>query len=90
MTRTIFTTDSNEEGFPSPKGGCMALNRCDDWTVLLGAKVEVRRGRAVVRIGFVDDVMADSSAIWLAYDGVQPRAMYDPGSGYEVWIDQDD
>ena len=63
----------------------MALNLREDWAMLRGAEVEVRLGKAVVRSGFVDDVMPDSSAIWLAYDGVQPRAIYDAGSGYEVW-----
>lgn len=67
----------------------MALNACDDWTLLLGAKVEVRRGKRTVRVGFVDDVMPDSSAIWIAFDGVQPRALYDAGSGYEVWVEPD-
>jgi hypothetical protein len=65
----------------------MAMNLCEDWRKLRGAKVEVRLGKTVVRIGFVDEVMADSSAIWLAFDGVQPRAMYDAGSGYEVWVE---
>ncbi|WP_187697275.1 hypothetical protein [Arthrobacter sp. TS-15] len=30
--------------------------------------------------------MPDSSALWIAFDGIEPRTMYDAASGYEVWV----
>jgi hypothetical protein len=55
--------------------------------LLLGAKVQIRLGNTVIKDGFVDAVMPDSSVIWLAADAVQPPTMYDAGSGYEVWAE---
>ena len=58
-----------------------------DWTRLIGAHVEVRRQQQLVRHGVVDDAMPDSSIVWLAADGINPRTMYEAAEGYSVWVE---
>jgi len=58
----------------------------EDWAALIGGPVQVRRDGAVVSAGTVDDVMPDSSALWLAADAGQGRRCYTRSEGYEVWI----
>lgn len=60
--------------------------RHDDWQVLIGGPVQIRRRGDVVQIGIVEHVMADSSILCLQSDGVQPRRAFNRGEGYEVWI----
>jgi len=45
------------------------------WQNLIGALVEVRKDGGVVREGLVDDVMPDSSALWIAADGWTNRVL---------------
>jgi hypothetical protein len=65
----------------------MTLCKYSDWNRLIGAIVEIRQHNDTIRIGTVDDAMADSSALWLASDGVQPRTLYEAALKYEVWIE---
>jgi hypothetical protein len=61
-------------------------NKQDDWTQLVNAPVEVRRYGQIVRTGIVDNVMPDSSALWIAAEGIQPRQLFEAALGYEVWV----
>lgn len=64
----------------------MTHYRHDAWQDLIGALVEVRKDRIVVREGLVDGVMDDSSGIWIAADGVTTREFIEAVEGYEVWV----
>lgn len=57
-----------------------------EWSQLVGAKVEIRYKGRVLRTGFVDDAMPDSSALWLAADADGPRQIYEESQGHQVWI----
>ncbi|WP_457966909.1 hypothetical protein M1E17_09505 [Arthrobacter sp. D1-29] len=61
--------------------------RRDDWSQLVGFFVEVRHDQQILRSGFVDRAMPDSSALWLAADGIEKRTLIAKVEGYEVWID---
>ena len=65
----------------------MTLRKYRNWNRLIGATVEIRHQNDTIRIGTVDDAMADSSALWLASDGVQPRTPYEAALKYEAWIE---
>lgn len=43
-----------------------------DWSLLINALVEIRQNGQVIRTGFVEDVMPDSSVLWLASDRDNP------------------
>ncbi|MCU1532645.1 MAG: hypothetical protein JWO49_2216 [Arthrobacter sp.] len=43
----------------------MTFYRHDTWRDLLGAVVEARKDGAVIRKGLVEDIMPDSSALWI-------------------------
>lgn len=65
----------------------MKSYRCDDWSHLAGAKIEIyRRGRPV-RAGVVDAVMPDGTLLWLAGDHNGSRTLFESAEGYEVWAD---
>ncbi|MEV8042115.1 hypothetical protein [Arthrobacter sp. NPDC080082] len=65
----------------------MTHYRQDDWKHLLGAFVEIRKDGALVRKGLVDAVMPDSSALWIAAEGLSSRGLIDAAEGYEVWVE---
>ena len=65
----------------------MTHYRHDAWQNLIGALVEVRKDGAVVREGFVDDVMPDSSVLWIAADGFTGRVLIEAAEGYEMWVE---
>ena len=65
----------------------MTLHKYPNWNRLIGATVEIRHHNHTIRTGTVDDAMPDSSALWLASDGVQPRTMYEAALKYEAWIE---
>lgn len=56
------------------------------WTDLLNAWVEIRCGGRVVRSGFVDNAMPDSSIVWIAAEGSLGREMFSSSEGFEVWV----
>lgn len=65
----------------------MAKQRYREWNRLRGAEVEVRNHGIIVRVGTVDDVMEDSSAIWLVSQGCETRQLFEAGLGYEIWVE---
>lgn len=65
----------------------MHAHPCDNWPLLLGRRVEIRRRRKKVRSGTVEAAAADSSILWLAAEGVSCRTLYAASEGYEVWVD---
>ncbi|MFJ5956387.1 hypothetical protein ACIQC5_10550 [Paenarthrobacter sp. NPDC092416] len=56
------------------------------WSRLVGATVEIRKDGQLVRTGVVEHAMPDSSAIWLAADANNRRAMFASAENFEVWI----
>jgi hypothetical protein len=56
----------------------------DDWQLLIASRVELRRGGQVVRTGEVEDATADSSVMWLRFDGNHGRQLVAKTDGYEV------
>ncbi|WP_353710295.1 hypothetical protein [Arthrobacter sp. K5] len=69
----------------------MALNRATprkhvEWSLLINALVEIRHQDNVIRTGFVEDAMPDSSALWLAADAVHPRQLFEAAQGHQVWV----
>lgn len=65
----------------------MALQNYPHWRRLIGALVEIRRYDQAVRTGLVEDAMPDSSVLWIAADGVQPRNMYEAAENYKAWVE---
>ena len=59
--------------------------RRDDWSDLIGATVEIRRHGHLVRTGRVDHATADSTILWLAQEGNNPRKIIDKAQYYEAW-----
>jgi hypothetical protein len=56
------------------------------WGLLLNTFVEIRHQGQIVRTGTVEDVMPDSSALWLAADSSSPREMFEKCQDHEVWV----
>ncbi|MDQ0121034.1 hypothetical protein AB0280_01185 [Pseudarthrobacter sp902506025] len=44
-----------------------------EWSLLVNALVEIRYNGQVLRTGFVEDAMPDSSALWIAADSKNSR-----------------
>ncbi|WP_458782401.1 hypothetical protein [Arthrobacter sp. D3-16] len=65
----------------------MALQNYPDWERLVGALVQIRRGNQVIRTGIVENVMPDSSVLWLAADGINLRQMYAAAENYAAWVE---
>ncbi|MEJ1181045.1 MULTISPECIES: hypothetical protein [unclassified Pseudarthrobacter] len=65
----------------------MTLQNYPAWNRLIGAVVEIRQNGQVVSAGVVEDAMPDSSALWIAADGVQARSMYESALNYQVWVE---
>jgi hypothetical protein len=57
-----------------------------EWPHLINALVEIRHHNRVLRTGYVEDAMADSSVVWIAADRNQPRQMFEAAQGHEVWV----
>ena len=72
------------------KEPAMKTYRCDDWSRLTGAKIEIQKSGKVVRTGTVDAVMPDNSIIWLATDHNGTRELFESAEEYEVWADDRD
>ncbi|WP_142060356.1 hypothetical protein [Pseudarthrobacter sp. B4EP4b] len=62
------------------------LHKHEEWSLLLNTFVEIRLHAKVIRTGFVEDAMTDSSALWIAADGHGPRQMFEAGEGHQVWV----
>ena len=65
----------------------MPAYRHENWSQLVGAFVEVRVNRQCLRTGYVEDVMPDSSVLWLAADESASRTLIAKVEGYEVWVE---
>ena len=65
----------------------------DDWQLLIGSWVELRHDGRIVRTGEVEDATADSSVLWLKFNGNHGRQLVAKTDGYEIrrigpWQDQ--
>jgi hypothetical protein len=60
--------------------------RHTEWDLLVNTLVEIRLNDRVIRTGFVEDAMPDSSALWIASDANGPRQMFEAAQGHEVWV----
>ena len=58
-----------------------------EWSLLIGAPVEITRWGTLVRAGIVEDAMPDSSVLWVAADGIQGRELFSAADNYKVWIE---
>ena len=56
----------------------------EDWHQLIGSWVELRSGGSVIRTGEVETATADSSIMWLKFNGNHGRQMVAKTDGYEV------
>jgi hypothetical protein len=56
----------------------------NDWNMLVGRMVELRRGGQLVRTAEVEDATWDSSVMWLRFDGNHGRQLISKTDGYEV------
>ncbi|MFP3459937.1 hypothetical protein R5O87_03680 [Arthrobacter globiformis] len=57
-----------------------------EWSLLVNALVEIRHNGQLIRTGFVEDAMPDSSALWIAADNRNSRQMFQATEGHEVWV----
>lgn len=65
----------------------MPVYRHDTWNTLRGAVVEIRKSGTTIRTGLVEDVMPDSSALWIAAHGLTGRVLIEAAEGHEVWVE---
>lgn len=56
-----------------------------DWKRALGHYVEVRRFGEIVGTGTVEEVMPESSILWISAEGAFLRYMVERAEGYEVY-----
>ncbi|EMY34430.1 hypothetical protein D477_009625 [Arthrobacter crystallopoietes BAB-32] len=63
----------------------MQQSRHENWNLMPGTLVEVRRRDKLVRSGRVDAVSPDAELLWLASDGPVPRQLFEKAEGYELW-----
>jgi hypothetical protein len=71
-------------------GERIMLRQYIHWRRLIGATAQIRQHGHIIRTGIIDDAMADSTALWIAGDPVQPRTMYEAARGIEVWADPEE
>ncbi|WP_143019158.1 hypothetical protein [Arthrobacter sp. ov407] len=57
-----------------------------EWSMLVGAVVDVRREGVFVRTGFVEDATPSGDTAWIAADGLDRRIMIEKSAGYVLWI----
>lgn len=57
-----------------------------EWSLLVGAVVDVRREGIFVRTGFVEDTTPSGDTAWIAADGLDRRIMIEKSAGYNLWI----
>jgi hypothetical protein len=54
------------------------------WSDLFGRKVRVHKDGRTVRTGYVEAVTVAADALWIAAEGVEPRALYEKAQGYTI------
>lgn len=57
-----------------------------EWSMLVGAVVDVRREGVFVRTGLVDDTTPSGDTAWIAADGIDHRVMIEKTAGYHLRI----
>ena len=55
-----------------------------EWNELLGQRVQVEKAGRIIRTGYVEAVTAAADTLWIAAEGVEPRALYDKAQGHTV------
>jgi hypothetical protein len=66
----------------------MDLRRITDWTLLTGARVEIRQQGSPVCNGHVDAVTDDGRILWLQ-PPAQNRRLFEKAEFYEAWAAED-
>ncbi|MFF1252290.1 hypothetical protein ACFVYC_07320 [Pseudarthrobacter sp. NPDC058329] len=64
------------------------LRRITDWTLLSGAKVEIRQQGTAISSGYVDAVTDDGKILWLSAPA-QDRRLFEKAEFFEVWATED-
>lgn len=59
---------------------------CQEWQLLIGVLVEIRRHGRLLGIGLVDKATASGDIAWIATEGNNGRSMIEKASGYELSI----
>ncbi|MDQ0678610.1 hypothetical protein QFZ30_001992 [Arthrobacter pascens] len=59
---------------------------CQEWQLLIGVLVEIRRHGLLLGIGVVDNATALGDIAWIAADGINGRTMIEKAGGYELSI----
>ena len=65
----------------------MDLRRINDWTLLVGATVEIRQQGIPLCGGFVDAVTEDGTILWLQAP-TRSRQLYEKAEFYEAWVEE--
>ncbi len=86
MTPSTGPTRQQKPAF----GERIMLRQYIHWRRLIGTTVQIRHNGRIIRTGTVDNAMADSTALWIAGDSTQSRAMYEAGRGIEVWSEPEE
>jgi hypothetical protein len=66
----------------------MDLRRINDWTLLVGASIEIRQHGLPLCSGHVDAVTDDGTILWLQ-PPAQNRRLYEKAEFYEAWATED-
>jgi hypothetical protein len=66
----------------------MDLRCITDWTILIGASVEIRQQGSPVCTGNVDAVTEDGKILWLR-PPAQDRRLFEKAEFYEAWAAED-
>jgi hypothetical protein len=64
------------------------LRRIADWTLLTGARIEIRQQGSPVCSGYVDAVTDDGTILWLR-PLAQNRRLFEKAELYEAWATED-
>ncbi|MFD1210454.1 hypothetical protein ACFQ36_00150 [Arthrobacter sp. GCM10027362] len=55
-----------------------------EWKDLVGRQVQILKDGRTIRTGHVEAVSAAAGALWIAAQGVEPRALYEKAQGHTV------
>lgn len=65
----------------------MGKYRSNEWSRLVGEKVEIRKPGTPPLNGLVDAATSDNSVLWLVQHGIEARKMVEATEGYVVWLE---
>ncbi|NKX52502.1 hypothetical protein HER39_18380 [Arthrobacter deserti] len=57
----------------------------EDWNLLAGRQVQIRKDGRIVRTGRVDTVTKAANALWLESHGAHLRTLFEKAEGYAAW-----